>query len=235
DLPTAVDAVLARANAQSLDYIGFSMGGMLLYAALGRSVSPERVRKAVIMGSPAKIGLPIWPFSKTPWVPHWFIPRLHLRLGARLIAFGSEWFKTPFHRIPYNPDNVDRGVVGGILVDGVQDVPRGLNQDFVRWATGDNELRVDDERCLDGLAKVRVPALFLAGQRDVLAPPRSVRHAFDAWGKDAPAETVDKRWVLLSRDEGAGHDYGHGDMLMARSAVRDVFEPIADFVGAGEV
>ncbi|MCO4760576.1 MAG: lipase, partial [Myxococcales bacterium] len=39
DLPTAVDAVLARANAQSLDYIGFSMGGMLLYAALGRSVS----------------------------------------------------------------------------------------------------------------------------------------------------------------------------------------------------
>ncbi len=231
DLPTAVDAVLARAGATHLDYIGFSMGGMLLYAALGRSVPTDRVRKAVIMGSPAKIGIPVWPFSLTPWVPRWFVPRLYLRQGARLIAFGSEWFKTPFHRIPFNPDNVDRGVVGGMLVDGVQDVPRALNQDFVGWALADGELRVRGERALDGLVHISVPVLFCAGQADQLAPPRSVRYAFDSWGSGVTGVTVDKRWLLLARSAGAGHDYGHGDMLMARRAVQDVFEPISVFIG----
>lgn len=236
DLPTAVDAVLARTSAQQVDYIGFSMGGMLLYGALGRTIDTSRVRKAVIMGSPGRLKIPVWPFSLTPWVPQWFVPRLHLRLGARLIAFCTDWFKTPFHRIPYNPDNVERGIVGGLLVDGVQDVPRPLNQDFVGWALGDGELRVRGERALDGLAAVDVPVLFCAGQADQLAPPGSVRYAFDMWGsaRTPGAEGVDlveKRWLLLAKSAGAGHDYGHGDMLMARDSVQDVFEPIADFVG----
>src|SRR6185295_5135708 len=37
DLPLAIDTVLAKTGQRALDYVGFSMGGMLLYAALGNT------------------------------------------------------------------------------------------------------------------------------------------------------------------------------------------------------
>ncbi len=55
DVPEAAQEVLRRTGHNQLDYLGFSMGGMLLYASLGRSLPAAWVRKVVIMGSPARV------------------------------------------------------------------------------------------------------------------------------------------------------------------------------------
>lgn len=230
DVPLAATTVLSRTGAGALDYIGFSMGGMLLYAALGRGLPMERLRRAVIVGSPGRVEAP-YPLLRPALrlVPRWLVPGSPLRLGARGIAFASEWFKTPFHHMIYNPLNVSPGLTRAALVDMVEDIPGPLNADFLAWAAGDGEIRIDGERVLDGLAKARIPALFIAGTVDKLAPIPTVKAAFEAWGSEHP--DVAKRFVVAGKDFGCKADYGHGDLAMGTYACTELYEPIAKFLG----
>lgn len=230
DVPLGVTNVLERTGASTLDYIGFSMGGMLLYASLGRTVDPVKLRRAVIVGSPGRIDAPIrFLRPALRLVPRWLVPGSPLRLGARGFAFASEWLATPIHRMIYNPKNVAKGLTRAALVDMVEDIPAQLNADFLAWAAADGELRVNGERVLDRLAGVETPALFIAGTVDRLAPVASVKAAFEAWGKDHP--DVPKRFVVAGRDFGYRDDYGHGDLAMGTHASAELFEPIARFLG----
>lgn len=240
DLPLALDTVLAQSGAARADYVGFSMGGMLLYAALGVSLPEERLRRVVIIGSPAVVRSPL-PLPLPAFLarlPAWAIPTARLRLMARSGAFASEWLRTPLHHMVFNPGNVAPGIARMSLVNVIEDVPGPLNLDFVAWAVSpDGRLRLDGEDVLDRLGRVRLPALFFAGAADRLAPPASVRAAFDAWGcehGEAP-----RRFVVLGKELGSHDDYGHGDLAVGRHVHEDLFQPIADFlntddrVGAG--
>ncbi|WP_437814582.1 alpha/beta fold hydrolase [Sorangium sp. So ce1078] len=226
DLPCAFDAILKRTGAGSLDYVGFSMGGMLLYAALGRSVPEDRVRRVVIVGSPGRFTTPA---RLMRFLPGRLLPGVPLRFMARSVAFASEWLPTPIHHAVANPRNVPPGVTRLALVNCIEDIPAALNADFAAWMASDGEIRVDGERVLDGLASVAAPALFIAGSADRIAPVSSVRAAFDAWGRDHP-ETP-KRFLVLGRDFGAREDYGHGDLAVGAYTGVELFEPIARFLG----
>lgn len=229
DLPTAIEAVLAKSGAQQVDYVGFSMGGMLIYAALDRTVPHARIRRLVTVGSPAELH-PKLPVPRAArFVPQWMVPRVPFRFLARAFAFASEWFTTPWHWWVLNPRNVAEGVTRLALVDCIEDIPAGLLFDFMGWTTGDGVVRVDGEPTLSRLPQMDMPALFVAGSVDALAPPREVRHAFDAWGEDHPS--VPKRFVVLGRDYGSHEDYGHGDLALGVHVGVELFPPIARFLG----
>ncbi|MGK3997218.1 esterase/lipase family protein [Sorangium sp. So ce1024] len=226
DLPCAFEAILKRTGARALDYVGFSMGGMLLYAALGRTVPEQLVRRVVIVGSPGRLAASA---RLMRFLPGRLLPGVPLRLMARSVAFASEWLPTPIHHAVANPRNVPPGVTRIALVNCIEDIPAALNADFAAWMASDGEIRVDGERVLDGLASVSAPALFIAGSADRIAPVSSVRAAFDAWGRDHP-ETP-KRFLVLGRDFGAREDYGHGDLAVGAYTGAELFEPIARFLG----
>ena len=229
DLPIGVRAVLDRTGAAALDYVGFSMGGMLLYAALGRTVPEESVRRAVIVGSPARITAPAIFLPLLRRVPRWLVPASRYKHLAHLFAFMIEWIRTPIHALFYNPRNVSAGLARLSLVNMVEDIPAPLNADFLEWAVGGGDVRVGGLRAVDGLMKIGVPALFFAGAADRMAPPAAVRAAFDAWGSERSA--VDKQLVVLGRATGFEADYGHGDLAMGAGVVKDLFEPITRFLG----
>ncbi len=233
DVPLGVRRVLEHTKSSQVDYVGFSMGGMLLYAALANTVAPEQVRRAVIIGSPAIVRAPV-----RLWLPRWvarfpafLVPTLRLSLLAKLTAFASEWFVTPIHRLVMNPDNVSPGTAKASMVDLVADVAGPLNMDFAGWALSGGALTVAGRPVLEALGAVRVPALFFAGAADRLAPPDSVRAAFEAWGKGG---SCSKRFVLLGRDSGARADYGHGDLAIGTHARSEVYEPIERFLNDDE-
>jgi polyhydroxyalkanoate synthase len=230
DLPLAVSAVLARTGAEALDYVGFSMGGMLLYAALGRTVPVAQIRRVVIVGAPGRVDAPRLLLPLLRRMPRWLVPRGRYKLGAHAFAFASEWAHTPIHRLILNPHNVTRGLTRAALVNMVEDIPAPLNADFLEWAASDGAIRVDGAPALPGLADVAVPALFLAGAADRIAPPPAVKAAFDAWG--SARSGVIKRFVVLGRTHGDRADYGHGDLAMGEHAAAELFEPIARFLGA---
>ncbi|MBK7586427.1 MAG: alpha/beta fold hydrolase [Myxococcales bacterium] len=231
DLPLAVAEVCERTHSEQVDYIGFSMGGMLLYAALGRTLPFERVRRVAIVGSPAVVRSPI-PLRVPAFIgrlPEVLFPTLRLRLAARAGAFASEWVRTPAHHFVFNPTNVAKGVSRISLVNVIEDIPGPLNREFAAWAaSATGEITLDGEPVLERLAGASAPAIFFAGSNDRLAPPAAVQRAFDAWG----AETgVEKRWVLLGVAAGATADYGHGDLAVGARAVEEIFGPLADFLG----
>ena len=230
DIPLAIDQVRERTRADSIDYVGFSMGGMLLYSAIERTVPAARFRRIAIVGSPGVVELP-WKWLRVfRRLPRWFVPALWLGIGARMYAFMADWFPTPIHRIIYNPRNVDRGRASVAMVNAIADVPGELHADFAEWALGDGVIRIDGEPVLDRLELVDVPAIFFAGGGDRIAPAHAVRAAYERWGSevDPPPE---KRFRLLGRAAGLPEDYGHGDMVIGRSVREHIFEPLTEFLG----
>lgn len=231
DLPTAIDAVLSRTGASHLDYVGFSMGGMLLYASLRRYVQEPKIRRAVLIGSPGIVskaaGLVRW----LRFFPARFLPDLPLRIVSRTWAFAITLVPGVLHRIVSNPDNLRPEIARAALVNVIEDIPSALQADFVRFAFTDGQLRVDDDErpVFDLLAETRVPALFIAGAADRIAPPAHVRFAFERWGERRPE--VDKRFLLLGRTEGLYADYGHGDLAFGLHAREEVFGPVERFLG----
>ncbi|HEY6556038.1 MAG TPA: alpha/beta fold hydrolase [Polyangiaceae bacterium] len=231
DIPLAVRTVLERTGFKRLDYVGFSMGGMLLYAAIGRTVPEPQIRRAVLMGSPAVLRPPFRvPFAQRfTRVPFGFLPDTRLRLWARTGAFASEWLKTPLHHAIFNPLNVAKGVARMSLANVIEDVPGPLNYDFALWVLSEKgAVTVDGQSVIEALADVRVPALFFAGACDRIAPAPAVRVAYDMWG--SKHADVSKCFVLLGRAGGAHEDYGHGDMAMGAHVKEDIFAPLGDFL-----
>lgn len=228
DVPIGVREVLARTKAPCLDYVGFSMGGMLAYAAIGaRRIDPGMLRRVVIIGSPARVGHYVPLRHLLTRIPAPLVPPLPLRLGSRMVAFAAEWMTTPIHHLVYNPKNVERGLAGPAMMT-IEDIPGPLNVDFLSFIRR-GIVHFEGKDVLDGLRHVSTPVLFFAGERDQLAPPEAVRVAYDAWGAEA-GEGVDKRFVLLAEKEGASADYGHGDLAIGRAAKKDIFEPIERFL-----
>lgn len=229
DVPLAVRAVLERTGASQLDYAGFSMGGMLLYAALGRGVDERMIRRVVLVGSPGRI---IAPIAVPHWfrrIPSWIVPTLRLRWLALFVAFMSEWFPTILHRVVLNPANMSPGMTRLALANCIEDVPSELHADFLHWASGDGTVTVGSQPLLDRIHSVCIPALFVAGSADHIAPVAAVHHAFEAWGSECP--DMPKRFMVLGRDLGVAHDYGHGDLAMGAQIANDLFVTVARFLG----
>lgn len=232
DVPTAVDAVLARTGAQSVDYVGFSMGGMLLYASLCRFVDESKVRRAVFIGSPGLVTRASGLVRLLRFFPTRFLPDLPLRILSRTWAFAIALVPGIFYRIISNPDNLRPELARAALVNVIEDIPAPLQSDFVRFAFTDGQLRVDEGEgpVLDTLADTVVPALFIAGAADRIAPPTHVRYAFERWGKRRP--DLEKRFVLLGKTEGLHADYGHGDLAFGMHARDEVFAPVHSFLSS---
>ncbi|MEM9694125.1 MAG: alpha/beta fold hydrolase [Myxococcota bacterium] len=224
DLPRGIEAVRQRTGGGPLDYVGFSMGGMLLYAALGTTVPSDALRRVAIVGSPAVIRPPLRSLAKVARaIPGFIIPTLRLRLVSNFMAFGAEMIRTPVHHWIYNPANVDGGVAGHALVNGFVNIPAGLAAEFVTWAGNGSPVTFAGVPVTTSLQKVTPPALFIAGRSDHLAPPEAVQLAFEAWGKDGK---VEKAFTVASIEAGAAANYGHGDLVLGREAAKDVFEPV---------
>jgi len=229
DLPCAIDAVCARTGATQIDYVGFSMGGMLLYAAIGRTVDASRFRRAVTIGSPGALS-PLVPIPRfVARLPHFLIPTLRLRFLSRLFAFAIGLVPSPFQRLVLNPKNASSSAKRLAMVNMVVDIPGALLADFLRWSAAKGALSFDGDPVLARLSALRTRALFVAGSSDFLAPPEAVRHAFEAWGSAHDA-VIDKRWVLFGREGDRRDGFGHGDLAMGTRAEEEVFPVVRQFL-----
>jgi polyhydroxyalkanoate synthase len=234
DLPLAVQAVLQRTDSRHLDYVGFSMGGMLLYASVGRGLPAGSLRRVVTVGASAVLHLPHAGLIAR-WLaamPAALVPTARLRSLALAVAFAAEHIETPLHGLFVNSRNLEPGVMQRVLANVLADVPGRLNWQFAKWAASIDGLITDQHGPLLGpLVQVAVPALFISGAADRLAPPEGVRNAWQAWGREV--RNLEKRFVVLGAQTGAHADYGHADLAVGAHAREDVFELVESFLGAG--
>ncbi len=230
DLPEAVQQVRQRSGSDQIDYVGFSMGGMLVYAGLGRALPAAWVRKVVIIGSPARVRVIVPGLGWLCRLPEGFYSwNMPLRSLAQLTAFAAEWFATPIHHLSVQLANAAAGYVRVFMVDAVQSIPAPLLRDFGLWAYSDGVVRLSDgSDVLDGLRSATHPLLMVAATRDQLAPPQAMQPAFDAWGSDHAG--VEKSFYIVGKSAGHAMDYGHGDLAIGMRTPAEVNAPIRAFL-----
>jgi len=229
DVPEAIDFVCTATGATQVDWIGFSMGGMLAYAYLG-AVHGGRVRRLVTIGS--KAGFGGHPYRRYLALPRPFVsvagrfPYTPFRLLALAVA------PLMLRRFPYRftsgmrPWNYSTPMLRSAMANSFGDVPIGVALQFARWihhgCFDSNDGRWDYDA---GLRDIRVPMLVMVGSRDRLAPAGIAVHAFEASGSG------EKEFREVGRASGAGREYDHLDLLLGAHAHEEVFPAAIGWLG----
>ncbi|MCA9629534.1 MAG: alpha/beta fold hydrolase [Myxococcales bacterium] len=227
DVPATLDFVTRHTGASQVDWVGHSMGGMLILAHLSQEDDP-RVRRVVTVGSAdfRFLGENDEAGSHDPRRGErrrvdlaQLMSPITRRLGViparpfmRGLAIAAPLVPAKYKATAYHAPNVERGVERRYLWHGFTNVSSRKFREFIRLPEP------------DGLSRYQHPTLFIAGNRDLLVPPRLVKRTFEGAG------SADKRYLLFSKAEGHREDYGHGDLLIGRHAPVEVFPPIADFL-----
>jgi len=220
DLPAAIGFVTRRTKSTRVDWVGHSMGGILIVAYLA-ATHDARVRRVVSVGSAdfttmeearddsqvrqMDLGVVLAPlFHTLPLVPAGSIARTMGLLAVRV---------APRQAYPaWNGQNVEPSVLRRYLRTGLVDVSSRKLRRFRHISPPDT------------LAHYRHPTFWLAGPMDGLIAPEVTRRCFERAG------AVEKRFQLYARATGYRADYGHSDLLIGRHVEEEVFPDIAAWI-----
>jgi pimeloyl-ACP methyl ester carboxylesterase len=216
DVPAAIRCVLRLTGYEQLLLVGHSMGGLISYCVAGSSMR-EQVAGVVSIGAPYRFG------DGSAFLRLVFAPLLY---GARLTgAFDGNppipldvisrqwrrhrWFSDsrffPMPLRPWAPGSMEPEVLEENLKSAYEHTRMAIALGIVGTAS-ENALKSHDGLTDYGLAfeLTDLPLLVVAGTRDALAPPRSVKAAYER------SRSRDKTYREFP--------LGHIDMVLGRDA-----------------
>ncbi|MBW2529811.1 MAG: alpha/beta fold hydrolase [Deltaproteobacteria bacterium] len=215
DVPAAIEEIRRLSSSRPLFLVGHSLGGLISYAVA--PLLSDAVAGVVTLGSPyhftrgsrflAMFGTAMLTLDRTLSFGHGLVPLRHL---AEVMRIARVFVESPVFPLPirgFSPGSLEPRVLGqhmSLAMDrGSVAVMRNL---FLRAA----EARASGHRLgvLYGYASAfeaaDLPLLIIAGSRDGLAPPSSVRPAY------VRSHSSDKTYRAFPR--------GHIDLLVGRDA-----------------
>jgi pimeloyl-ACP methyl ester carboxylesterase len=228
DVPAVLDYVKAATGHDQVNWVGHSLGGMLMFPFLECSADRDRVANLVAMGATVVL-------EKVPQADMLRANR-GLRLLARVASPGRLGRPLMVARFPgldridqfyYTSENVDRTTVARFYGYTLEDTGRSaLKQldpylEFGHFLSADG--RVDYAA---RLGEVEVPVLMIAGDGDVMSDVPSTLLTFNALG------SADKTLLRFGKAEGHVADYGHCDLVWSRYAPKEIFPPLIDWLDA---
>ncbi len=219
DAPALIGHVLEKTAAERVDWVGHSMGGIILYG-YAQAFGTERLGRVVTVGSPVRMGrvashLRIG-LARRLLRPGRRFPLYTLaRIGLPLCVFLKRWTQKPF----YNPRLVRDAEIAQLFTHGVQDLSCRALRQFARWqATGTMALEDGSARIEDAPTAIDVPFLLLAGA------PRAAVPAFDL------AVAEEKVCRVFGGPGDPAPPLGHLDIIASASARQWVFPVIGDWL-----
>jgi len=214
DVPAILSTVCDHTGAERINWVGHSMGGILIYLYASR-FGCDRLHRVVTLSSPVrygKLGGPLRPLlpavsrllgwqRRAPLRRH-FIYLLPLALCLPWISSAMA-LHLP-HASVRERLTLFRGAV--------EDVSWQLLNWFMNRSQGKSVALFDADQ--QGLACMQAPLLVVASTGDRLAPAASVRPAYDLAGAH------EKRWLLYGDEGEAGPAFGHSDLASSEAAVK---------------
>ncbi|MFC1890359.1 alpha/beta fold hydrolase [Thermodesulfobacteriota bacterium] len=226
DLPAAIDLVKRRTGAREVNWVGHSMGGIVMYAYLAGG--GEGISSVTAIASPGAFGADElkMPYGRIIGLFMW-LPVFHFEFLARgftpIIAGLAPWID----RMTINAENMDRDTIGRALANLVSDISMGVMRQFIRGMKAGCFMSADgSHRYQDHYRRITVPLFLGAGSMDGMVKAKAVRFVFDA------VSSEDKRFKVFGREHGDLADYGHGDLLVGNMAEQDVFPQIEAWLAA---
>lgn len=219
DIPAALDEVRAATGSAQVLWVGHSQGALLGLAAA--VAYPERISAVVALAPPTHFSAQN---ELRKLLRFAFFASGRHRWLARAASPIAGYLHPSFAQFALNTRNMDPRVTRQLMSNVVEDISPGVLAQFLKWARTD--VFVSEDGTLDyrgGLASARQPALFVAGSRDLLAPPASVRAGYQLWGGEK------ELWVA-GRDAGLSADYGHSDLIFGLRAQEEVYPRLRDWL-----
>ncbi|MGB0588074.1 MAG: alpha/beta fold hydrolase [Myxococcota bacterium] len=245
DAPAALVHIMRETGASQVDWVGFSMGGIVGTAVLGEPVG-KHLRSLTLIGAPLRgasspylgplmrLGLAL--FRRRGAVPL----RLFSRLGARL----PRVLVNPFLRPIMNPKNVPWRPTRLVMDQTVEDIPIPLLEQMNAWRHRPDHHASSRDGAVDYVSRLAeapaIPILCISGTGDTLGPLAATVPAFRhhrgsrevrVIGRGAQAH-ID-RWAP-SEDDATAREHpqrwGHLDLLLSRDAPVEVFKPVGEFL-----
>ena len=226
DVPALIREVKARAKAERVLWVGHSKGGMVMYGWCGLEARDD-IAGVVAIGSPMKVVPRFHPLLLQQLVRMHRVPMfdaLYLEPALRALA---PLGRRGLVRLRYMAAsaNVEPEVTAFAMANLLGNVSTNTLRQFARWAESGRFTTWDGSHDYgEGLAASPVPFLLIAGAGDLLVPPAAVEVARDAMVAAREAGAVE--YLLCSTGTGFACDYGHGDLVLGRSAPDEIFPRI---------
>lgn len=227
DVEAAISYVLSKTGAEKVNWIGHSMGGMVVYTKIG-TFQEKRIANLVTLGSPFSFYNPtknLQTLNKFSFLLR-FIPVIP---SASISHLESDYKiplpEKPFLRLFYYKENTEPSVEHALKSVSTNNESPNVFKQFANGVKTGEILSLDGNTSYTkNLKNINVPVFLIAGRRDHLGTPMIVRHVYDNIG------SKDKTMVVASRAEGHTEDYGHVDLVMGTHSDTDINVPIVKWL-----
>jgi len=218
DLPAAINYVRHLTGSKKINWVGHSMGGMVIYAYLQEHPDGGGVKCATAIASPGS-------FTRTKgWMPMVRVGGLFL--GAKRLYLGKlARFFAPFaYLAPFERFGVSRRTYAWLGINGVNDVSMGVMRQFHHWVKNKNFCNSDGSMVYsEGYHNIKTPLLTMVGAGDPVVPAH-IRYVAERLEGD------DHKHVFFSTRNGSKFNYDHVSILMGETAPTEVYPIITDWI-----
>ena len=226
DVPAVLAYVCRATGRDRVNWIGHSLGGMVMYPYLERGSGTDRVANFVSMGSPAMLAkFPRHDLLRANRALRFLMMGVSTGRLARPMMYARLPGLASVDRIYYTEANVESRTICRFYGYTLEDPGRIAMRQLDRYLERGRLVSADGTfDYAANLGSLRTPALFVVGEADVLADVSSSRMTYMSYG------ARDKAIREFGRREGHHADYGHCDLVWSRFAPTEVFPSVIEWL-----
>ena len=227
DVPAILDYVKSETGTDRVNWVGHSLGGMVMLAHLETTDRPERIANFVDMGGVATV-VPSTTRTKMLRANRGLRTLLSV-LSTGRIARPMMWARLPglekIDQFYYTSSNVSPDTISRFYGYTLENPGKGALRQLDTYLDTGHMRSVDGSLdYADNLGRVVTPTLMIAGEHDVMADIPSSLLTFEGLG------STDKTLLRFGRRDGHIDDYGHCDLVWSRHAPDEIFPPLIDWL-----
>ncbi|MCK5862463.1 MAG: alpha/beta fold hydrolase, partial [Candidatus Hydrogenedentes bacterium] len=219
DIPATIAHILKTTNYEKVHWVGHSMGGMLLYA-YALHFGGNDIASGTTLGSPIDFSDAA---GKVPKLPLAFAEKFPVISGnfIRGIVPILRLLRVSSFAFPINQKNLLPKINAGHFINMLEDPLPALMGQLHQWMRTREYILLDGELDVpNSIHALSVPLFAFFAVRD---PFINIERAKTWFGS---IENADKKMEVCSKAEGYVEDYSHCDLAFSRESVKEVFEPI---------
>jgi len=228
DLPAFIHAIQKISNSKQLFYMGHSLGATIAYC-IGARFQKE-LSGIISIGGPfhitrgnfllkniARAGVAIEklvPFH-LPYPKAFYIDYIGTAAKIGLFLMDSKLYKIPLQA--WYPGSIERDILKERITKGFDRTGMNVVRFMFKWGAKGKLLGLfGDNDYEKHIKKLKVPILFLVGDKDYVVPLASVQAAYDQAG------SKDKTLKVFNKQSTKVH-WGHIDLICGKNAPRYVW------------